>query len=115
MKKKLTLAQLGIQQEVQRYIQILIKNKITPQKVILFGSFAKNRYRKYSDIDLAVISNQFGHDPIEDMMRLSKLTLTVSDRIEAIPLTEEDMKLRYHTLIGEIKKYGKIVYRQNYP
>lgn len=89
---------------------MLIKNKITPQKVILFGSFATNRHRQYSDIDLAIISNNFGHDLVEEMMTLSKLTLTVSDRIEAIPFTEKDMQLRYHTLVGEIKKYGKVIY-----
>lgn len=111
MRKTPMLTKLGIRQEIERYIKTLIEHKITPQKVILFGSFVKDKYSAYSDIDLAIISNQFGRDPVEEMMALSRLTLTVSDRIEAIPLTEKDMKLHYHTLIGEIKKYGKIVYQ----
>lgn len=110
MKRKLTLTKMGIRQEIEKYIQTLIKNKIKLQKIILFGSFAKNKYHSYSDIDLAVISDQFGKDSVEEMMMLSKLTLDVSDRIEAIPLTQKDMDLKYHTLIGEIKKYGKIIY-----
>jgi len=38
------------------------------------------------------------------------LTIDVSDRIEAIPLTNDNLKLEYHSLIGEIKKYGKVIY-----
>lgn len=110
MKKKSSLTQLGILQEIKKYIETLIENNIIPQKVILFGSFATNNHRRYSDIDLAIISDQFGHDPIKEMMTLSRLTLNVSDRIEAIPFTEQDMSSRYHTLIGEIKKYGKVIY-----
>ena len=46
-------------------------------------------------------------------MNLARLTIDVSDRIEAIPLTNENLKLKYHSLIGEINKYGKTVYSLN--
>ncbi len=41
---------------------------------------------------------------------LSRLTVGVSDKIEAIPLRERYLQSKYHPLIGEIKKYGKVIY-----
>lgn len=111
MINKIDLKKQGILEEIERYIEVLIKNKINPNKIILFGSFAKGETHQYSDIDIAVISDQFGRDEIEEMMKLARLTIDVSDRIEAIPLTNNNLKLKYHSLIGEINKYGKIIYQ----
>lgn len=99
-----------ILQEIKAFIGVLKKNKINFRQIILFGSMAKGKQKKYSDIDLAVVSARFGKDPMEEMMFLSKLAWSASDRIEAIPLSFEDMKLKYHPLVGEIKKYGKVIY-----
>ena len=108
--KKKTLEKLGLLEEIEAYLKVLKKNKIKLQKVILFGSFAKNKQKSYSDIDLAVVSEDFEKDVIEAMMTLSKLTIGVADRIEPIALTPKEMKKKYHPLIGEIKKYGKVIY-----
>ncbi|MBI5123202.1 nucleotidyltransferase domain-containing protein [Candidatus Roizmanbacteria bacterium] len=110
MINKIILEKQGILDEIELYIKVLIKNKINPNKIILYGSFAKGTTNPYSDIDIAVISDQFGKDEIEEMMNLARLTIDVSDRIEAIPLTNNNLKLKYHSLIGEINKYGKIIY-----
>jgi predicted nucleotidyltransferase len=102
-----------IKKEVEKFIDIMLQNNIKVDKVILFGSYAKGNTHVYSDIDLAVISSDFGMDELEEMMMLSKLSWKVSDRIEAIPLTNDNLKLKYHSLIGEIKKYGKVIYSSN--
>lgn len=99
-----------IAKEIKAFIGILEHNHIDIKKLILFGSFAKNSSHNNSDIDLAVVSSQFGKNTTAEMMFLSKLSWKVSDRIEAIPLSEEYLKLQYHPFIGEIKKYGKIIY-----
>jgi len=113
MINKTILKKQGILNEIENYIRVLIKNKINPEKIILYGSFAKGKTHQYSDIDIAVISDQFGKDEIEELMKLARLTIDVSDRIEAIPLTNDNLKLKYHSLIGEIKKYGKVIYSSN--
>jgi predicted nucleotidyltransferase len=110
---KIILKKQGILNEIENYIEVLIKNNINPSKIILYGSYAKGKAHSYSDIDIAVISDQFGKDEIEELMELARLTIDVSDRIEAIPLTNDNLKLKYHSLIGEIKKYGKIIYSTN--
>jgi predicted nucleotidyltransferase len=111
MTKKTILRKMGVLKEVKDYIRVLKNHNIKIEKVILFGSFVKNKNHKYSDIDLAIVSSQFKKDTIDSMMLLSRLTSGVSDRIEPIALTPEDMKSKYHPLIGEIKKYGQIVYQ----
>lgn len=107
---KITLKDKKLAKEIEDFIDILEHNNINIKKLILFGSFAKQKAQKDSDIDLAVVSSQFGNNTTAEMMFLSKLSWKVSDRIEAIPLSEEYLKLKYHPFIGEIKKYGKIIY-----
>lgn len=99
-----------IEKEIKDFVIVLKKNNIYFEKMILFGSYAKGKARKYSDIDLAVISSQFGKDERKELMLLSKLSWRISDRIEAIPISPKFMQSKYHPLIGEIKKYGKTVY-----
>lgn len=99
-----------VKKEVDDFVNLLQKEKMKINRIILFGSFAKGKQKDYSDIDLAVVSPIFGKNTHKEMMYLVNLSSQVSDRIEAIPVAEKDMSLKYHPLIGEIKKYGKVVY-----
>jgi predicted nucleotidyltransferase len=47
---------------VRRYLDVLKKNGINVQKAILFGSYARGEARKYSDIDILVLSEEFDRD-----------------------------------------------------
>jgi|GEM_PF-4786574 len=73
-------------------------------------AWEKGENKLYSDVDLAVASPDFGKDELKEIMILSKLSWKISDEIEAIPLSEKMLKLKYHPLIGEIKKYGITIY-----
>jgi uncharacterized protein len=44
--------------KIERFIELL-KNRLELEKVILFGSWVKGKQKRWSDIDLAVISNHF--------------------------------------------------------
>jgi len=102
-----------INEEIDNFVHLLKKEQIKISRIILFGSFAKGKQKDYSDIDLAVVSPDFGKNTHKEMMFLVHLSSRVSDRIEAIPVAEKDMLMKYHPLIGEIKKYGKVVYSSN--
>ena len=54
------MVEKAIQQAINDFIKELKKNKIKVAKVILFGSRASGRAHEYSDIDLAVVSPDFG-------------------------------------------------------
>jgi predicted nucleotidyltransferase len=62
-----------------------------------------------SDIDIAVISSQFGKDKLKEMIVLRKLALEIDSRIEPLPFAPQDLDDRYSTLMQEIKKYGVLI------
>lgn len=94
---------------IQDYIKVLITEGIAVDQAIVFGSYAKGTAKSYSDIDLAVISKDFGKDPIEEMMDLGKISAVNNSLIEAIPLNPKDLNERYSTLISEIKTHGQTI------
>jgi len=52
-----------INQILRDYISLLVE-KFDIYSIVLFGSYAKGKPGKYSDIDLAIFSDSFGKDPL---------------------------------------------------
>lgn len=88
--------------------QALIDKGITPDVIILFGSFAKNKDHKDSDIDLAVVSRGYGFDRFEEGWRLNLIASSIDPRIEAIPVGLDDYLTpeTISPILHEIKKTG---------
>ena len=87
-----------------KYIQELSKD-ITIDKVIIFGSYAKNCYNEDSDIDIAIISSDF-NDIIEDGAKLIGLTWKIDTRIEPHPITTEDYEKVANPFVKEVINTG---------
>jgi predicted nucleotidyltransferase len=94
---------------INRYARLLKQKGIKVSKIILFGSHAKGMAKPDSDIDIAVISSQFGRDNFKEMMLLRKLAIEIDSHIEPLPFTPQDLEDRYSTLTQEIKKYGVLI------
>lgn len=94
---------------INRYERLLKRKGIKVSKIILFGPHAKGVAKQDSDIDIAVISSQFGRGHLKEMMLLRKLALEIDSRIEPLPFTPQDLDDRYRTLTREIKKYGVLI------
>ena len=62
------------------FILDCLKYGINIEKAILFGSIAKNEQREFSDIDIALISNQF----TENFILNNKLTSKINIRYPLI-------------------------------
>lgn len=92
--------------KIDTFAQMVKQQGISISKVILFGSYAKGRKHADSDIDVAVVSTQFGQDTVDEMMMLRKIALKVDSRIEPVPLCPEDLDDNLSTLAQEIKRYG---------
>ena len=73
--------------------------------VILFGSFAKNKATERSDIDIAVVSETFGHNLPENFAKLSVIAYGINIEIEPHPFTLESWN-EITPFISEIKKTG---------
>jgi predicted nucleotidyltransferase len=95
---------------IARYVAALQKH-VRVHKVILFGSYAHDKPRRESDIDLAVISPDFDKDPIEDMYLLSQLREEASWDIEALSYSVEQYEnYEKGSFLHEIIRAGVVVY-----
>ena len=88
---------------VRKYAEV-VKNSFDYQKVILFGSYAKDNARKDSDIDIAIIFSDYDNR-IDRQVELMKLTKQIDTRIEPHPFREKDFDYT-NPLVNEIVSHG---------
>ncbi len=96
---------------IKNYIKE-ISEKLDPELIILFGSFAKNDINEGSDIDILVVAN-FKEDFLERiklLMDLNKFNIP----IEPIGYTKEEFEemKKNNLFIEEVIKKGKILYKK---
>lgn len=82
-----------------------IQKKYRIDDAYLYGSFAKGTSRKWSDIDIAIVSPDFSDDLFEERLLLMRLASTIDDRIEPRPFKKELFN-RNDPLVDEIQKNG---------
>lgn len=97
---------------VRQTIEFL-RRKIRVQQVVLFGSQAKGKADKWSDIDIAVISPDFArmsHKQVMDL--LVEAALSIDPALEIRPYTPQDLKeARPTNFLGHILAEGKVIYK----
>ncbi len=103
MAKKTTLSK-KIKKEVLDYIELIKKDRIPIEEVIVFGSQAKRKAHKWSDIDVCIISPKF-KKPFEALHYLLKKSYQVKALIEPHPYHPKDF-VNEDPLVWEIKKTG---------
>ena len=83
---------------------------IKTDKLILFGSYATEKYREDSDIDVVVISKDFNNKSYwERIDILSSAIYEVFQPIEAVAMTPEEWESG-KSLIVDYAKGGEVVY-----
>ncbi|MBI5555748.1 MAG: nucleotidyltransferase domain-containing protein [Elusimicrobia bacterium] len=92
---------------VAKFIEVLIKKGIRVDRVILYGSFATGKIHEGSDIDIAVVSPDFGKDRFEEGKMLFQSAWRIDPRIEPVPISSESYKNdTWVPLIYEIRQKG---------
>ena len=91
---------------IKNYVLLLKKQRIPVERAILFGSYAKGDPKPWSDVDVCIVSKDFGKKPYEEMVLLQKLTINVDPLIEPHPYHPTDLKDKWDALACEINKYG---------
>ncbi len=94
-----------IKKTIERYLQLLNKHNIPIKEAILFGSYAKGNNEEWSDIDIALVSDIFVGDRIDDKDKIRSITLSVSSQIEVIPFSPQDFNSQ-DPFVKEILKTG---------
>lgn len=88
----------------QRYAD-LVKGKYDFINAFLFGSYAKGNYTEDSDIDIAIVFNDYGN-LIDMQLELMRLRRKIDSRIEPHPFRVRDFTLS-NPIVNEIVKYGQ--------
>ena len=92
--------------KVSEFIEA-IKSKYHPQKVALFGSYAKGTYTQNSDIDVAVIVDEIHGDFLEETQGLYKIRRKIDLSIEPVLLEVNGDNSRF---LEEILSTGEVLY-----
>lgn len=90
----------------RRYIERVRNSGIEVAEALIFGSQAKGTATKGSDIDLAVVSPQFGKDAHKELVSLFKLVDRETKEIEPIPFAPHEFEDNYNSLAIEVRRFG---------
>lgn len=77
-------------EKVRLFIDSLKQNNINIDKVFLFGSHVFEREHEYSDIDIAVISKEFGGNYLEECRKLAKIAHKIDLMLSPEPYSLEE-------------------------
>lgn len=92
-------------EEIVREYTELVKNELNISNVYLYGSYAKGTYSDDSDIDIAIIGEDFSGDPVEDTLKLMRIRRRVDTRIEPHPFKSSDFDIS-NPFVEEIMRTG---------
>ncbi len=95
-----------VYETARRYGDRLRLKGYVVDKVIVFGSWAKGTPQKDSDIDICIVSSQFGKDELLELKKLLHETHSIDVRIEPVPMSTADFIQDATPPVTEIKKYG---------
>jgi predicted nucleotidyltransferase len=82
-------SQSDINNIVSKFIS-LVSDEFPLKTAYLFGSYAKGNAKEYSDVDLAIVSDNFEGSRFFDKKKLNKYILKTSIDLEIHPFKTED-------------------------
>lgn len=97
-----------VMNKINSFIELLESNNINIQKAILFGSYSKGNYNQWSDIDLALVSDNFTGNSFEDKNNLIDYIYSAGKDISPVPYRPEDFNDNMFVR-DEILKYGIVI------
>src|SRR3972149_10104042 len=106
-KRGLYMVEKEIARKVRAFVKELKKQKIKVAKVIIYGSRVEGTARKYSDIDVAIVSPDFGKNSYKDGAKLFEIAGSIDTRIEPVAISLKSYKNdTWIPLIYEIRTKG---------
>ena len=100
-------------QKIDDYVAEVVR-KLSPDLVLLFGSFATGDINEGSDIDILVVA--YFKEPFLDRIRTLMDINTFKIPIEPVGYTREEfaqMKTRKNPFIMEVLERGKVMYKSS--
>lgn len=86
--------------------KIAVMGRLDVKKVLIFGSYARGRFTKHSDIDVCVIADKVENNFMA-ALNIAPLSIGVDSRIEPVVFSYDDYKETSSLgLLEEVKRYG---------
>lgn len=101
-----TVASRKIKKAIEKFSQELRKSKFNFQYIYLFGSYARGQEHKWSDIDVAVVSDVLKNNWEKRQIVLWRASRKTDSRIEPYGFTVSDFKNNTSPMVWEVKKTG---------
>jgi len=95
----------SVKNTIEKFIRNLQENGIPIKRAVLFGSYARGNYHKWSDIDLAIVSDVFVGNRMDDKDKIRLIKLSTSSDLEVLPYRPEDFTADY-PFVKEILETG---------
>jgi hypothetical protein len=93
-------------QKATLFLALLKKNGVDVSEAYLFGSACKGTTDENSDIDVAVVSKDFGGIPFYDIKKISKYRRQVDLRLEIHTFSLADLETSPSLFLNKIKREG---------
>lgn len=90
----------------------LLADAAHPEKIILFGSYARGDFDRHSDLDLLVIVSSVGNRIVE-AARLRQVLAAIPMAIDIIVYPRSAVEERGHlpgTMLFEVLRQGRVLY-----
>ena len=94
---------------IKKYYKILLQEGYPVEKILLFGSFARNKQSENSDIDLAIVLSKFSKNRFNTRLELMKFTREFEEVIEPHPFLSSEFD-ESDPFVSEILRTGETVY-----
>ena len=98
--------QIEAKKIVREYAQKLKEKKFSFSAVFLFGSFSQGKAGKWSDIDVAAVSDKLRRNRLKNEELLWKYVTEVDSRVKPIGFTKKDFADLGNIMVAEVRKYG---------
>jgi predicted nucleotidyltransferase len=85
-----------------------IVSEVHPDKILLFGSYAKGNDREYSDIDIAIVVSEIQGDILDILAKLYKIRRSIDIRIEPHVFEYNNDE---SGMLAEVLSTGEIIYQ----
>ncbi len=92
--------------KARKLIALLKTNGIDVYEAYLFGSAAMDKADEYSDIDIAIVSEDFTGIPFYDVKKISKFRRSVDLKLEVHPFSLNDILHNPPLFFVDIKNKG---------
>ncbi len=95
--------------DINRLIDELNKKQFEISDAFLFGSYAENKAKDYSDIDVALISDNFSGNRFNDKNSIRDVYLKINWKLSPYPIKKSQLQKDWF-FTEEIAKKGIKVY-----